>query len=262
MKKQSVWAVLLQIVFFAWSMNDVRAQTDLPVRNYKEYLDAETVSNPIGLDWQNLALPTAMIAYGVIGIENHQLRFYNSELREEVLEHIDGKTTIDDFMQYLPGGAVYGLNTLGIKGRHNIIDGTIIYGSSLLVMTGIVTSIKLATHIERPDKSAKNSFPSGHTATAFASAEFLWQEYKDVSIWYGIAGYSVAAATGIYRIINNRHWLTDVVAGAGIGMLTTKLSYFVYEQLKGRTVQENGRIATFLPYYDSKQIGLNMSVSF
>ncbi|NTW49102.1 MAG: phosphatase PAP2 family protein [Chlorobiales bacterium] len=243
-------------------MGDVVAQTDVPVRNYKEYLDKETVPAPDRLTWQNLALPVAMITYGVIGIENKELRSYNFEIREEVLEHIDEKATIDDFMQYAPGAAVYGLNAMGIKGRHKLVDGTIIYGSSLLVMMGIVTSLKLATHIERPDKSAKNSFPSGHTATAFASAEFLWQEYKDVSIWYGLAGYSVAAATGIYRIMNNRHWLTDVVAGAGIGMLTTKLAYFVFGQLKGHRVQEERGIATFLPYYDSRQIGLNMSVAF
>jgi membrane-associated phospholipid phosphatase len=74
------------------------------------------------------------------------------------------------------------------------------------------------TRIERPDGSSYNS-SLGHTANAFASAEFLWQEYKDVSIWYGISGYIIASGTGVLRIYNNRHWLTDVAAGAGIDFM-------------------------------------------
>lgn len=67
-----------------------------------------------------------------------------------------------------------------------------------LIMSGTVLGLKSITKIERPDGSSKNLFPFGHTATAFAGAEFLWQEYKDKSIWYGIAGYSVATGTGIF----------------------------------------------------------------
>ena len=50
----------------------------------------------------------------------------------------------------------------------------------------------------------------------------MWQEYKDVSVWYGISGYIVATGTGFFRIYNNKHWLTDVAAGAGIGILIDK----------------------------------------
>ena len=88
-------------------------------------------------------------------------------------------------------------------------------------MSASVLSLKSITKVERPDGSAFNSFPSGHTATAFAGAEFLWQEYKDVSVWYGISGYLVATGTGMFRIYNNKHWLTDVVAGAGTASRTS-----------------------------------------
>ena len=95
-------------------------------------------------------------------------------------------------------------------------------------MGSSVYALKNITKIERPDGSSNNSFPSGHTATAFAGAEFLWQEYKDVNIWYGITGYAVATGTGIFRIYNARHWLSDVVMGAGIGILTTKIAYWIF----------------------------------
>ena len=89
-------------------------------------------------------------------------------------------------------------------------------------MGGTVNILKQTGNIERPDGTSKNSFSSGHTATAFMGAEFLYQEYKDISDWHDITGYIVATGTGMFRMYNNRHWLTDVAAGAGIGILSTK----------------------------------------
>ena len=94
-------------------------------------------------------------------------------------------------------------------------------------MGGTVNILKKTGNVERPDGSSTNSFPSGHTATAFMGAEFLYQEYKDVSIWYGVGGYAIATTTGALRIYNNKHWLTDVAAGAGIGILCTKAAYWL-----------------------------------
>ena len=128
---------------------------------------------------------------------------------------------------------------VGIKGKHNFKERTIILGTSYLIMSASVLSLKSITKVERPDGSAFNSFPSGHTATAFASAEFLWQEYKDVSIWYGITGYLVAAGTGAFRIYNDKHWLTDVVAGAGIGILSTKVAYWMFPYINKHIFKSN-----------------------
>ncbi len=75
--------------------------------------------------------------------------------------------------------AVYGLNLAGIKGKNNFRDRTMILATSYLIMGLTVESLKSITRVERPDGSSRNSFPSGHTATAFMGAEFLWQEYKD-----------------------------------------------------------------------------------
>ena len=98
---------------------------------------------------------------------------------------------------------------------------------SNILLTTTVFSVKKLTRQLRPDGSGYTSFPSGHTAEAFASAEFMRQEYKDVSPWYGIAGYAVATTTGILRLYNNKHWVRDVVAGAGFGILSTKLAYWI-----------------------------------
>ena len=123
--------------------------------------------------------------------------------------------------------------------------------------------IKRTGNVERPDGSSKNSFPSGHTATAFMGAEFLYQEYKDVSIWYGVAGYVVATGTGMFRMYNNRHWLTDVAAGAGIGILSTKIAYWIHPLIK-RTIFKDRESANgiVMPFYNGREYGLGLSMTF
>ncbi len=188
----------------------------------------------------------------------------NAEVKEEVNENIDHKLTIDDFSQYAPAVSVYALGALGIKGKNNLRDKTIILTTSYLIMGLTVESLKKITHVERPDGSSFNSFPSGHTATAFMGAELLYQEYKDVSPWYGISGYVVAAGTGAFRMYNNRHWLTDVVAGAGIGILSTKAAYWLYPSVNKllSSKKHQNRKSAFLPYYDGKQFGFGLVSSF
>ena len=94
-------------------------------------------------------------------------------------------------------------------------------------MASVVNTIKYTAHVRRPDKSNYKSFPSGHTATAFMAAMMMHKEYGDRSPWYSISAFTVATATGISRILNNRHWLSDVLAGAGIGILSTELGYYL-----------------------------------
>ena len=213
--------------------------------------------NNLKFDFKALIIPSALMAYGIIGIESDGLKGFNANIREEVTEDIDDRFTIDDFSQYAPALAVYGLNLFGVEGKNNFKDRTIILGTSYLLMGTWVTVMKKTTRIQRPDKSGFNSFPSGHTATAFASAEFLWQEYKDVSFWYGISGYVVATGTGFFRIYNDKHWLTDVAMGAGIGIMTTKIAYWVFPLLDKHIFKskENSTTAIVAPFYNGKQLG-------
>jgi len=223
-----------------------------------------TVNNNQVFKLKKLIIPTVLIGYGVIGIESDGLKLFNTEIKEEVNENIDEKITIDDFSQYLPAASVYGLNAIGIKGKHNLKDRTIILGTSYLLMSASVLSLKSITKVERPDGSAFNSFPSGHTATAFAGAEFLWQEYKDVSVWYGISGYIIATGTGAFRIYNDKHWLTDVVAGAGIGILSTKVAYWInpFMQEKIFKSKEKKTTSIMAPFYNGKQLGIGFIKTF
>ena len=226
----------------------------------KSSIDSASKSNSktLKFNYKQIIIPTILIGIGVVGLESESLKDLNLIIREEVIEDIDKKLTIDDFMQYSPALSVFALNAFNIKGKNNLKDRSIVLATSLLFVAATVRTLKKTSSEKRPDGSDLDSFPSGHTATAFAGAEFMYQEYKGQSIWYGIAGYTVATATGAFRIYNNKHWLTDVAAGAGIGILSTKAAYwlqpFITKHIFGGTKNKK-TAALFSPFYNGQQMG-------
>jgi len=135
--------------------------------------------------------------------------------------------SIDDYIQYAPVVAVYGLNAFGIKGKNNFGNRTALALKSFLLNDLIVSGLKRWTDETRPN-GTPHSFPSGHTSFAFAMAQFMHHEYGDLSVWYSIGAYSCATAVGVMRVAKNAHWISDVVAGAGIGILSTELVYLTH----------------------------------
>lgn len=137
------------------------------------------------------------------------------------------KTTLDNYSQYSPLAAAFALKALGVQSESSWKRLTINSAASYVFMAAIVNGIKYTAKEIRPDNSTKNSFPSGHTATVFAGATIFQKEYGWRSPWYTVGAYSVATLTGVSRIMNNRHWISDVLVGAGIGIVSTDLGYFV-----------------------------------
>ena len=138
----------------------------------------------------------------------------------------DFKTGIDDYTQFFGPAMTVGLKLAGVEGRSNWGRLLVSAGLSYGIMAGFVNGIKYTAKEMRPDGSTANSWPSGHTATAFVGATILHKEYGLTrSPWYSVAGYGMATATGVMRVLNNRHWISDVLSGAGIGIMSGELAY-------------------------------------
>lgn len=212
---------------------------------------------------KNTIIPVSLITYGVIGLNNPKLKRWNTGIRSEVLEHINTKYRADDYFQYVPGLAVYIIDDAGLKAKHSFWDRTAILAGSFFLRSVVVKTLKNTTGVMRPDSSFTTSFPSGHTSMAFLGAEFLWQEYKDHTIWIGIAGYAIASTVGILRVINNKHWMTDVIAGAGVGLLSTKVSYYAFERFKLKQRRRGQTHAVIVPYFNGNgMVGLAAGIQF
>ena len=156
----------------------------------------------------------------------------------------DFKTGIDDYTQFFGPAMVVGLKLGGVEGRSDWPRLLASAGLSYAIMAGLVNGIKYTAKEMRPDGSTANSWPSGHTATSFVGATLLHKEYGLTrSPWYSVAGYGVATATGVMRVLNNRHWVSDVMSGAGIGILSTELGYAIGDLLfKGKGLLRNDLI--------------------
>ncbi len=146
-------------------------------------------------------------------------------LRNDYLPTFDNRT--DDYLLFAPTALMLGLKTAGVEGRSSWGRMLASDAFSALIMASVVNTMKQTTHVMRPDGSNDHSFPSGHTATAFMTATMLTKEYGHKSPWIGIGAYATAVATGTMRIANNKHWLSDVLTGAGIGILSTEMGYYL-----------------------------------
>ena len=186
-------------------------------------LSEAPVAKPYVHPW-SLAIPAVLIARGAFSMDSH----FDHKLQRYVVQNVKGKVRADDYVQYLPIASVFAFPNLGLPPAHTLKERLVI-GATAYALTAIfVNATKYTVRHHRPDTSTHNSFPSGHTATVFTGVEILYQEYKHYDPWIGIGGYAVAAGVGLLRIHNNRHWASDVVAGAGIGILSAKLSYLLF----------------------------------
>ncbi|SDG15364.1 phosphatase PAP2 family protein [Chitinophaga filiformis] len=235
----------------------------LRVNGQNALIDSTDHKGDVRLKYRSLIIPTVLIGYGVIGLASPALKDVNTSIRMELRAQHFRKVKIDNFTQYAPSLSVYALNAFGIHGKNNFKDRTILMATAYIIMGSSISIIKNTSNVERPDGSNTRSFPSGHTANAFLGAEFLYQEYKDVSFWYGITGYVVATGTGLLRMTNEKHWLTDVATGAGIGILSTKIAYWVHPFVKKTFFKDkddlNGMV---MPFYNGREYGLGLSMIF
>ncbi len=204
------------------------------------------------LTYKQFVIPTILITGGLLMKNTPMNTNLQSDFRKVLGEDFHNK--IDNYLQYEAVLQIYGGRYLGLKPKHDALHQTINLAVSNAIMGGIVTSMKFSFKELRPDRTDELSFPSGHTATAFTNASVLFYEYKDANIWYASSGYLFAAATGFLRIANNKHFTSDVLAGAGIGT-AVGLAVSYWSPFKSLTLGKNKTHAFIYP-----QIGTNYGI--
>ena len=206
-----------------------KSKTNKGVKPYK-FMDDMTFAG----------VPLFLAGIAVKG-DKAMFRVNNKEGKKNTQLLTNFKTGIDDYTQFFGPAMVVGLKLGGYEGRSDWPRLLASAGLSYALMAGFVNGIKYTAKEMRPDGSTANSWPSGHTATSFVGATLLHKEFGLTrSPWFSVAGYGVAAATGVMRVLNNRHWVSDVMSGAGIGILSTELGYAIGDVLfKGKGLLRN-----------------------
>ncbi|HET8858520.1 phosphatase PAP2 family protein [Marivirga sp.] len=204
-------------------------------------------------------VPLSMITVGIIA-NNSQ---FEKDLRDDIRAKVgnDFQFRIDDYFQFAPIVEMYFADALNIKAKNHWFDQTKYLLISNLITSVITKGLKRATLKTRPDFSSNLSFPSGHTSFSFTNASVLMHEFKDSAPVLAYSGFFFSTTTGAFRMINNRHWISDVLVGAGIGILVTELVYYL-EPLKNFNPFKKNDNINFLPMIDQNSKGFYFSYTF
>ena len=106
-------------------------------------------------------VPAALFGVSALFVHNGWLAGRKENVQDALSAGGRRKFKADDYSQYAPMAAVYGLNLCGVEGKHRIVDRSVILAMSYATMGLLVNSMKFAFREKRPDSGARNSFPSG-----------------------------------------------------------------------------------------------------
>lgn len=167
-------------------------------------------------------------------VEKHIHNFFLK--KNEAIVH----TSADDHLKWIPFATVFVLNVVGLKTRSSWKKQVLISGATEAIRYLLSDNLKRLINEDRPfPYSGHHSFPSGHTASSFAGAEFMHKELKSSLPLLSCAGYAAATVVAVIRVAKSRHWVRDVVAGAAVGILSAKLAYYLLDHhTKGQTSAE------------------------
>ena len=249
-------------VFIFLSIPAFGQHTFLKAQNV-DTLFVDSIKNKSFLDhisqthWFNATyLGVPLIIGGLI--EKHQDTKF-SRLRNDFMPEFH--RNLDNYTQFAPAAVMVGLKAAGVKSRSSWGRMLLSDAFATAIMSSTTQGLKNVTNEMRPDGSNNHSFPSGHTATAFMTATMLSKEYGYLSPWVSVGAYSVATATGLMRMANNKHWLSDVMVGAGIGIISTEMGYWLADVIckdKGRNISDHEMQNMILYHTNPSFLGLYM----
>ncbi len=203
-------------------------------------------------------LPLSLITLGAALSKSKFEKNIKDRIRGNIID--DFALPIDDQMQYVPIAEIYISDLLGVKAKNHWFDQTKYLIISNIITAGITHAGKSIINKQRPNGS-DHSFPSGHSSFSFTNATVLYEEFHDSAPVFAYSGYFLTSTVGSLRVINNKHWLSDVLAGAGLGILVTKLVYH-FEPLKNWNPVKKSKNITFIPEISDSMLAFNFKYRF
>lgn len=213
----------------------------------------DTLKTNYKLNYKPLLLSAGLITTGALLVGTKLNIDIQNKSGQIFGENFQTKT--DNVTFYIPLAQIYAGRFFGFKPKNTIKHETIDVLTANTLTYLVVTILKNSVMEFRPDSSDQLSFPSGHTAIAFTNASLLYQEYKKSNFWYASSGFVFATATGILRIANNKHFTSDVLAGAGIG-LASGLFISCYNPLQQIIFRKKNKTSAFIYPQFGNQIGI------
>lgn len=204
-------------------------------------------------------IPAALIGYGVSTINDHG--WYSSyDARADLHQHFPNfHTRVDDFLIFAPYLELGAVALMGVESRDDRLNTLLVIAKAEALMGITMLTVKQATGVLRPDGSTFDSFPSGHTAQAFLAASVVHTEFRDRSQWYGIGAYTIATSVAALRMLNDRHWESDVCAGAGLGILSAHLAYLSHRHRWGRKPRERAAVGVAPAWLPGGAVGATLT---
>ena len=210
---------------------------------------------------KSLILPASLITVGAVGTAIDGMNDFHLFSRKDSVKQIH----IDNYLEWGMLGWVFVCDLMG-KEKHNWGDQLCLVALAEGMNGLMVHGLKNWINEPRPD-GAPYSFPSGHTSNAFLGAHMAYKEFKDSSPILAYSGYAIAAFVAGSRLYNNRHWVADVVAGAGFGILSVELSYLIYFPIRNaiaRRINRNVKNCPIVaaPVFSSNMAGFYLTYQF
>jgi len=222
----------LLIIFFFFSSQTVSAQ-QVTHTDTAEHKTAAAKHKIL----KGLIAPAALIGVGLYTMQDNGI-YSSFDASHDARQSFPAfSTNADDFVFLIPVVGLYAFDIFSSQNRHEVSRQTTLLFSSAALMGAMVWPLKSVSNIDRPDNSNDHSFPSGHTSSAFVVAGVIDQEFRGKSPWISVGAYTIAGSTGVLRMLNNKHWLSDVFAGAGFGLLSVHTVYYVHDRfLKSKNI--------------------------
>jgi membrane-associated phospholipid phosphatase len=217
----------------------------------------DTLTSNKKLSYKHFIIPTALVAGGSLLLGSR----LNTDLQKKsrVVVGDNFHSAADDVFPLVPIVQIYAGKYLGFQPKNSVLHQSIDIAVANTLTLAIVTATKHIIKEERPDQSDNLSFPSGHTAIAFTNAAILFHEYQESNFWYASSGFLFATATGIFRVANNRHYTSDVLTGAGIGLASGILVSY-YNPFQSIQFGKNGKNTAFIYPQIGNQIGIGLLI--